>query len=80
MGIAQRREIHFAEIGTDEDQVHFPAQDASMVLRKAVVQIAKTIAVREMLRTHTYVKKMLWGGKFCTATLAWGEHRRATWQ
>ena len=47
---------------------------------KAVVQIAKTIAVREMLRTHTYVKKMLWGGKFCTATLAWGEHRRATWQ
>jgi len=46
MGIADRREIHFGEIGADEDRVHFPAQDASMVLRKAVVQIAKTIAAR----------------------------------
>ena len=80
MGIAERREIHFAEIGTDEDQVHFPAQDASMVLHKAVVQIAKTIAAREKLWTHTYVKKMLWGGKFCTTKLVWGEHSRATWQ
>ncbi len=66
-GIAERHEIHFVEIGADEDHVHFLVQSVPMMSPKAVVQIIKSITVREIFRMHGEVKKMLWGGNFWTS-------------
>jgi REP element-mobilizing transposase RayT len=67
MGIAERHEIHFVEIGADEDHVHFLVQSVPMMSPKVIVQIVKSITAREIFRTHGEVKKMLWGGKFWTS-------------
>jgi len=67
MGIAERHEIHFVEIGADEDHVHFLVQSVPMMSPKAIVQIIKSITAREIFRSHSEVKKMLWGGRFWTS-------------
>lgn len=67
MSIAERHEIHFVEIGADEDHVHFLVQSVPMMSPKAIVQIIKSLTAREIFRTHAEVKKMLWGGKFWTS-------------
>jgi putative transposase len=67
MGIAERHEIHFVEIGADEDHVHFLIQSVPMMSPTAIVQIIKSITAREIFRTHPEVKKMLWGGRFWTS-------------
>ena len=67
MGIAERHEIHFVEIGADEDHVHFLVQSVPMISPKAIVQIIKSITAREIFRSHPEVKKMLWGGRFWTS-------------
>ena len=67
MGIAERHEIHFVEIGADEDHVHFLVQSVPMMSPKAIVQIVKSITAREIFCVHAEVKKMLWGGKFWTS-------------
>ena len=67
-GITARYEIHFVEIGADDDHVHFLTQNVPMMLPKAMVQTIKSITAREIFRYHREVKKMkmLWGGEFWT--------------
>lgn len=65
--IGERHEIHFVEIGADEDHVHFLIQSVPMMSPKTIVQIIKSITAREIFGTHPEVKKMLWGGKFWTS-------------
>ena len=67
IGISERYEIHFVEIGTDEDHVHFLIQSVPMMLPKQFVQTTKSIIAREIFRLHPEVKRMLWGGKFWTS-------------
>jgi len=63
VGIAERHEIHFIEIGADEDHVQsVPAMSPTMI-----VQTIKSITAKEIFHTHPEVKKMLWGGKFWTS-------------
>lgn len=64
--IAQRFEIHYVEIGTDDDHVHFLIQSVPMMLPKRFVQITKSITAREIFARHPEVKKKLWGGEFWT--------------
>jgi len=67
MGIAERHEIHFVEIGADEDHVHFLTQSVPTMSPTAIIQIIKSITAREIFRMHAEVKKMLWGGRFWTS-------------
>jgi putative transposase len=67
LGISDRHEIHFIEIGVDEDHVHFLIQSVPVMSPKMIVQIIKSITAREIFRIHTEVKKMLWGGKLWTS-------------
>lgn len=62
--ISQRYEIHFTEIGTDTDHVHFLIQSVPTLPPKHIAQTVKSIIAREVLRQNPEVKKMLWGGKF----------------
>ena len=58
--------MHFVEIGTDEDHVHFLIQSVPMMRPKTMVQTTKSITAKEIFKLHPQVKHMLWGGQFWT--------------
>ena len=62
--IAKRYDLHFLEIGTDKDHVHFLIQSVPMFLPKNIVQTIKSITAREVFQRNPEVKKKLWGGAF----------------
>lgn len=62
--IAKRYDIHFLEIGTDNDHVHFLVQSVPMMLPQKMVQTIKSITAREIFKKHPEVKYHLWGGEF----------------
>ena len=64
--IERRFEIHFLEIGADENHVHFLIQSVPMMSAKSIVQVVKSITARELFRLHPEVKQQLWGGQFWT--------------
>ena len=67
IGISERYEIHFIEIGVDEDHVHFLVQSVPVMRPKEIVQKIKSITGREIFKRHPEVKKILWGGHFWTS-------------
>ena len=64
--ISKRYEIHFVEIGTDEDHVHFLVQSVPTYSPTKIVRTIKSITAREIFRLIPSVKKELWGGEFWT--------------
>ena len=62
--IADRYEIHFLEIGTDKDHVHFLVQSIPTYSPTKIVRTIKSITAREIFRRLPSVKKTLWGGEF----------------
>ena len=64
--ISHRYEMHFVEIGSDEDHVHFLIQSVPMMRPKTMVQTIKSITAKEIFNLHPEVKQMLWGGQFWT--------------
>ena len=65
--IESRYEIHFFEIGADENHVHFLIQSIPMLSVKSIVQAVKSITAKELFRLHPEVKQKLWGGNFWTS-------------
>lgn len=65
--ISSRYEIHFLEIGCDEDHVHFLVQSVPVLSVKKIVNTLKSLTAREIFRLHPEVKRFLWGGKFWTS-------------
>jgi putative transposase len=66
MEIGKRYEIHFVEIGTDQDHVHFLVQSVPMYSPTKLVKVIKSITAREVFRRVPSVRKELWGGEFWT--------------
>ena len=66
IGIGERYEIHFVEIGTDEDHVHFLVQSVPAISPSRLVQLIKGITAREIYLRNPDVKKKLWGGHLWT--------------
>ena len=65
--IAERYEIRFIEIGTDEDHVHFLLQSVPNMLPSAMVGLIKSITGIAIFHAHPDIKKFLWGAKFWTS-------------
>jgi len=65
--IAKRYEIHFLEVGTDQDHVHFLVQSVPTFSPTKIVRIIKSITAREIFHKLPSVKKSLWGGQFWTS-------------
>ena len=65
--ISLRQEIHFVEIGTDEDHVHFLIQSVPRLSVTDIVTRVKSITAREIFDRKPKVKEMLWGGNFWTS-------------
>ncbi len=66
MEIEKRYQVHFLEIGTDKDPVHFLVQSVPTYSVTKLVTLIKSISTREILRRCPQVKKQLWGGEFWT--------------
>ncbi len=67
IGISERYEIYFVEIGIDEEHVHFLVQSVPVMQPQKIVQIIKSITAKEVFRRHHEVKNILWGGEFWTS-------------
>ncbi|MEB4592125.1 IS200/IS605 family transposase [Candidatus Thiothrix sp. Deng01] len=64
--IEKRYQIHFLEVGTDEDHVHFLVQSVPTYSVTQVVRLIKSLSAREVFKKCPHVKKQLWGGEFWT--------------
>ena len=67
IGIGERYEVHFVEIGVDEDHVHFLLQSVPMQSPSRIVKLVKSISAIELFKRHPEVKEYLWGGHFWTS-------------
>lgn len=67
LGIGKRYEIHFIEIGTDKDHVHFLVQSVPMLTVTRIVTIIKSITARHVFDKMPELKKELWGSSLWTS-------------
>jgi len=67
IGISLRYELHFVEIGMEENHVHFLVQSVPTLSVTKIVTIIKSITAREIFAKHKEVKKFLWGGNLWTS-------------
>jgi len=67
LGIEKRYEIHFIEIGTDKDHVHFLVQSIPMMTVTQIVTVIKSITARQVFETMPEMKKELWGSSLWTS-------------
>ena len=67
IGISERYEIRFLEIGSDIDHVHFLVQSVPTITVREIVTTIKSITARKIFKKHPKVKKFLWGGHFWTS-------------
>jgi putative transposase len=65
--IGKRYYFDFDAIGTDGDHVHIFVEAAPRYSPSRVMQIVKSITVREFFKKFPEVKKPLWGGEFWSA-------------
>ena len=64
--IEKRYEVHFLEIGTDKDHVHFLVQSVPKLSASEIIRMIKSIIAREVFKKHPEVKEKLWCGEFWT--------------
>ena len=64
--ISKRYPIHFLEIGTDLNHVHFLVQSIPTYSVTKIITVIKSLTAREIFRFHPEVKQKLWGGEFWT--------------
>jgi len=64
--LSKRYQIHFLEIGTDDNHVHFLVQSVPTYSPTKIVTVIKSIIAREVFRENAEVKEKLWGGEFWT--------------
>ena len=65
--IEKRYEIHFVEIGTDKDHVHFLVQTVPMMAVNRLVTIIKSITAKEVFKKKPELKDELWGSSLWTS-------------
>jgi len=64
--IEKRYAIHFLEIGTDKDHIHFLIQSIPTYTPTKIVRTIKSITARYIFKNVPEVKQELWGGEFWT--------------
>lgn len=64
--IEKRFEIHFLEIGTDEDHVHFLIQSVPVYSPTKIARTIKSIVARKMFSWRPDLKELVWGAEFWT--------------
>lgn len=65
--ISERYEIHFLEIGYEQDHVHFLVQSVPSMEVSELTRIIKSITARELYAQYPEIKLKLWGGNLWTS-------------
>ena len=65
--IERRYEIHFLEIGTDKDHVHFLIQSVPSWDISRLVTVIKSITAKKVFEIMPDLKKDLWGSSLWTS-------------
>lgn len=65
--IAKRYEIHFVEIGTDKDHVHFLIQSVPVWTVARLVMLIKSLTAKHILMVMPELKNALWGSSLWTS-------------
>lgn len=65
--IQKRYEIHFVEIGTDKDHVHFLIQSVPVYTVAKLVTIIKSITAKKIFEIMPELKQDLWGSSLWTS-------------
>lgn len=65
--IEKRYEIHFIEIGTDNDHVHFLVQSVPVSSVTRLVTMIKSITARKLLKNLPQLRDELWGASLWTS-------------
>jgi len=65
--ISNRYEMHFVEIGTDKDHVHFLVQSVPTYTITKQVSTIKSIIAKELFNRKPELKKKMWGSNFWTS-------------
>ena len=67
LGISERYEINFLEIGYESDHVHFLLQSVTTISACEIAMKLESITARKIFEHHPEIKAMLWSGKFWTS-------------
>lgn len=67
LGISERYEITFIEIGYESDHVHFLIQSVPNNSVSEIVRILKSITAKQLFQRHPEIEFKLWGGSFWTS-------------
>ena len=67
LGLEERYEMTFLEIGMEEDHAHFLVQSVPTKSPKQIVQTIKSITAKKIFQICPEVKEKLWGGSFWTS-------------
>ena len=67
IGISERYEINFIEIGVDEEHVHFLVQSVPMYSVTQLVKMIKSLTACQLFASCPEIKKQLWGGNLWTS-------------
>jgi REP element-mobilizing transposase RayT len=65
--ISKRYEIHFLEVGYEENHVHFLLQSIPSLSVSQICMKVKSITAKELFKRFPEIKKQLWGGSFWTS-------------
>ena len=64
VGIGLRYDMHFLEVGTDMDHVHFLIQSIPMMLPTKIVRAVKSITAKKIFTAIPSIRQELWGAEF----------------
>ena len=67
LGISERYEIHFIEIGYEIDHVHFLVQSVPKLSVSGIARTIKSITAKQLFQRHPEIELELWGGNFWTS-------------
>lgn len=67
LGISERYEMNFLEIGYESDHVHFLIQSIPNYCVSEIVMKLKSITAKQLFSSYPEIKKQLWGGNFWTS-------------
>ena len=67
LGISERYEVQFVEVGYEPDHVHFLVQSVPSMSVSELVRKIKSITAKQLFVRHPEIKAMLWGGNFWTS-------------
>ena len=67
IGLSERYEMNFVEIGYEADHVHFLVQSVPIMSLSEIIMKLKSITAKQLFHRHPELKAKLWGGNFWTS-------------